>query len=455
MSAETLGQAVRIVVGAAKQPETHEFIYDHLPIRIGRNPLNELQLDDRHVSQWHAVVLYLDGAIRVADVGSRNGTYVDGRSLTVGEAVPLLGSSRVEIRPFTLEVDPLDEPAAAKPQMLRAQGRQWVDHTRTYEAEHAESDSASTSLVTAWKADLLSQLRPLYLAYEGDWAFLCDRLREYLDQVGPQMRVALLRELQAELPAYRWDSAFPELRADEKTPAPSFDPEHPAMPALRDLAEHLMGRKHALASPAEVIAFLARVRDITDVFLHFTHSLLKGSRQIESSLAMPLFERESNPLHRVRDVGDLGARLLDFEADREGRAPPWLEAAFKSVLMQQIVMLSGMMNGVRTLLDELAPERVAEELKLGKKRVGPFRAQRLWQAYQARHRQLSQEDKATFERIFGPHLARAYDEIMGECYDSRGAGRPGTASQPGGATGPTRVVVGPKARASRGGRKPR
>jgi hypothetical protein len=56
---------------------------------VGRAPGCELQLDDPRVSGEHATVWWTGLGWSVRDLGSRNGTWVDGRRLEPGEAAPL------------------------------------------------------------------------------------------------------------------------------------------------------------------------------------------------------------------------------------------------------------------------------------------------------------------------------------------------------------------------------
>ena len=53
--------------------------FDRSPIRIGRNPLNDLQLEEGFVSQWHAVMRMSDNRTTLLDLGSRNATVIDGK----------------------------------------------------------------------------------------------------------------------------------------------------------------------------------------------------------------------------------------------------------------------------------------------------------------------------------------------------------------------------------------
>lgn len=48
---------------------------------IGRRPESELQLLDQDVSRSHAVVQYHNGQLQVMDIGSTNGTYVNGKAI--------------------------------------------------------------------------------------------------------------------------------------------------------------------------------------------------------------------------------------------------------------------------------------------------------------------------------------------------------------------------------------
>ncbi|MEU4213652.1 DUF1707 and FHA domain-containing protein [Streptomyces sp. NPDC026206] len=48
------------------------------PLYIGRSPLSDLRFDDGTVSRRHAELRYLDHQWRLSDLGSRNGTFVNG-----------------------------------------------------------------------------------------------------------------------------------------------------------------------------------------------------------------------------------------------------------------------------------------------------------------------------------------------------------------------------------------
>ncbi len=57
------------------------FSFDTSPIRIGRNRLNEIAFDQLFVSQWHALIRFQSNGVTVMDLGSTNGTSVNGQKL--------------------------------------------------------------------------------------------------------------------------------------------------------------------------------------------------------------------------------------------------------------------------------------------------------------------------------------------------------------------------------------
>ncbi len=62
---------------------------------LGRAATSALRLDDSRVSGEHAVLLWRKGRWEVRDLGSRNGTFHNGRRLDAGEVVQLTAGSRL------------------------------------------------------------------------------------------------------------------------------------------------------------------------------------------------------------------------------------------------------------------------------------------------------------------------------------------------------------------------
>jgi pSer/pThr/pTyr-binding forkhead associated (FHA) protein len=73
-------------------------------VSVGRGTDNDLYINDRSVSKIHAALrMSKEGTILVADTGSTNGTFINGRRLAYGEARPLeegdvVGFGDIEVR---------------------------------------------------------------------------------------------------------------------------------------------------------------------------------------------------------------------------------------------------------------------------------------------------------------------------------------------------------------------
>jgi pSer/pThr/pTyr-binding forkhead associated (FHA) protein len=50
--------------------------FSGLPIRVGRNALNDWQVEQTFVSDFHARIEEVDGQLAVRDLNSKNGVYV-------------------------------------------------------------------------------------------------------------------------------------------------------------------------------------------------------------------------------------------------------------------------------------------------------------------------------------------------------------------------------------------
>jgi putative nucleotidyltransferase with HDIG domain len=81
-------------------------------LRVGRHESAEVQLDDASVSRQHAEIVPTDRGWRLRDLGSTNGTFLNGNKLGKGDW-PLQERDLVEFGEFTLVVDVLREGGAA------------------------------------------------------------------------------------------------------------------------------------------------------------------------------------------------------------------------------------------------------------------------------------------------------------------------------------------------------
>lgn len=77
--------------------------------RIGRHPSNDLVLDARSISRFHAQIAWVDGAPVLQDLVSTNGTFVDGERVIARAS--LEPGARLRIGDVAVEVEPTAAPA--------------------------------------------------------------------------------------------------------------------------------------------------------------------------------------------------------------------------------------------------------------------------------------------------------------------------------------------------------
>lgn len=94
-----------------------QFAFIKSPVRIGRSEINDLPLAQGFVSQWHAVVQFDENEIRYVDLGSTNGSVVDGARVGKNQAIIITAGTAVTIGALRLTFERRDtgEHRAAAP----------------------------------------------------------------------------------------------------------------------------------------------------------------------------------------------------------------------------------------------------------------------------------------------------------------------------------------------------
>ena len=78
------------------------FRFDRSPVRIGRNALNNIVIDDAFVSQWHGMIRCEGPVLTYLDLGSTNGSTLESKRLPKNTPVPLLGDAPLGVSHFQL-----------------------------------------------------------------------------------------------------------------------------------------------------------------------------------------------------------------------------------------------------------------------------------------------------------------------------------------------------------------
>jgi predicted component of type VI protein secretion system len=89
--------------------------FDQSPIRIGRNPLNNVVLEGNFVSGWHGIIRFDETGTYYFDLGSTNGTCLDGKRLPKNTPTAITKPTRLTIWMFELIVSPARPGVATTP----------------------------------------------------------------------------------------------------------------------------------------------------------------------------------------------------------------------------------------------------------------------------------------------------------------------------------------------------
>lgn len=114
---------ISIKVKDSRYLREHEQWFHQLPIRIGRNSLNDLVIDDNFVSQWHGIIRGEGSRITFMDLGSTNGSSLAGKRLPKDVAVPWPVGEYLNLACFQLALStsaPLQDDPESATQLARS-----------------------------------------------------------------------------------------------------------------------------------------------------------------------------------------------------------------------------------------------------------------------------------------------------------------------------------------------
>ena len=346
------------------------------PVRIGRNQLNDLSLDTPFVSEWHGTIRFDNHSVAYFDLGSTNGSMVDGKRLTKNVAVELSDASRLQVGGLELLVTvqpgesplnktlgwgrPDDRPAppGPAPAVIRSPG------ARGGSAPASGSGSMPPFANLGSSPGANPSYHPGAAGGSGAGAG---------------------GGANAGHPGYASHSAggsSPALRP------PPDEPSAGAPPAL-----------------------VARQRQLLEAFAESFVGLRKGYEQFGAEVGVRTISG-STALHRARTSGELLDYLLQPNLDPEA-ASRELIAIFADLGIHHIAMMEAITEGVRAVLQSLDPR--VNELDIGSGLLSRGRTKAQWKSYLERFDQLVTDDDELHTAIFSDDFARAYASVtLGE-----------------------------------------
>jgi predicted component of type VI protein secretion system len=350
---------LKITVRNLDSGATQSFELSGPQVRIGRNGLNELTLDYGFVSQFHGVIRLGQDGIHYQDLGSTNGSTLDGKRLAKNVDAPVTGKTDLRIGPLRLDVEIVAGRPAAPPRERQPSG---PHHTVAMFGMPRPGEAAP---------------RP---AGRPSVAF------------GPQPGVGTMAPGQA-----------------------GFAPQVPSgpAPAVKELAARLLPAGREPATEADAAKLVEAIAVILDAFAHSFVGLRRGVEQTGTELGVRTVPSRS-PLYTAKDHRQVLSYLLDSGGNPQTLAQE-LVGVFADFGVHQVAILNGITESVKALLTRLggAPS--------GGIKLWPFRGDD--QKALDSIRELLEDDRQLHAAIFGEEFAHAYAAgTLGSGSHQRGGG---------------------------------
>jgi type VI secretion system protein len=255
------------------------------------------------------------------------------------------------------------------------------------------------------------QLRPHYDAFVQAWQSMFAHLCASVGTMPAEAHGFALTILAREFPGVAGQSEFGTLARQAGVqigPAQGSGPVSGGDEPVKRLAQSLRPDEPAPRSPQEVERFLSVVEDILRASAKAFVELQRGQEQFGREMGVRTI-KEYTALHAAGTAENVLKYLLDWQAGGSHRTQE-LVGVYADLMIHQVALINGIMEGVRSLLARLAPEEIERGVSSG----WPTRAAATWKLYMERYRTIAGEDKNITSIVFGPEFARAYAEVGGE-----------------------------------------
>lgn len=377
-----------------------------LPIRVGRNGLNDFVLPHGAVSSFHARIEDVNGRLCITDLASKNGVRVPSGGGAVPPAIP--PNQPVDLQPVGFEFflgshvrvaikfDEAREPLVHRG-ALSFSGQVVGNAGMLLETpSHTPSGLGGPS-----PTPLPSGAQPAWQPVRDSGAPAPAWPAQPSQPAGPTFQPATaFPGAPQRLPGERARSATGMLQG--------LTDEAMALAGLRELAASLVPGA-PLESTGDIARFITKLHDALDSFCRSFIPLREGHAQFMSSFDLQQSMRRSQQrsasylaVEGARTPEALALALLDPK-DKSFDGSRAVEGILADLMLHQLALLEGVMRGVRALLEELSPENI--EAQSGGHVLGKHKA--LWSKYCEMYENISEERQA-FSLIFGPEFTAAY-----------------------------------------------
>lgn len=387
---------IRIAIHDPRASTDDEALFRASPVRLGRSPLNDLVLEDPRISQWHAQIVFDTANTWFVDVGSRNGSLVDGMLAPAHQPVRVSPRTTIEMGSLILRVQQTTGSAGvSRLSMMGQLTGDVLTMLNTLDAQSAKPPPPEpVSQVHHYRA-AIGNLLPLRQRY-------VDALNQQLAAVPDSLRASLLQEISHQIPEL---GAIPELASFHRGMPQS------SAPAVDQWAHALTGQilLGPDGRPVSAPRVLARVAALMQTFAQCLSELRQVKQQVAHEFGL-------GPANEPRvSAAEILAYLMDFRVDGEERVQA-LAREYAELAVHQLALVSATRAGVRELVDQMAPKTIEENEKRvasgGISALMGIGAARLWDVYRRVHEELVENER--FSRIvFGAKFAHAYLSATG------------------------------------------
>lgn len=363
-----------------------------LPIRIGRNALNDFVLTHGGVSSFHARIDDVDGRLCVTDLASKNGV----RLLSGGPT----GQQLPPNQPFDLQPSGFQF-------FLGIHVRLQIGFDELREPLEQRSPMSFTGHVVGNAGVLLggtpSVVPPTPTPGPG---------ASFPSGPFPGPPGAASRPPSISPPGMPQGVPVGAGARAATGFLQGLTAESMALQGLRELAGSLVPGV-PLESTGDIGRFITKLHDALDAFCRSFIPLREGHAQFMSSFDLQRSMRRSVQrsqaylaVEGARSPEELAAALLSPK-DRTFDAPQAVEGILADLMLHQLALLEGVMRGVRALLEELSPQNVENQVGGG---LSLSRHKALWSKYLEIYENVSEERQA-FSVIFGAEFTEAYRQF--------------------------------------------
>jgi predicted component of type VI protein secretion system len=424
------------------------------PVRLGRNALNDLQLDESFVSQWHGVIRFDETQTTYVDLGSTNPTLVDGQP--VKRNVEIVISETTDLRIGSLRLHLIR--VVAPPELFGARRRTAFARTGGVEtgslvatmylgagaaaamvANHqraqpsaepralnvpsgapagpasapapARPSPSAPAPSAPSRAGEAASLRSAYEQYRSAWRVLLGQLQAELHRTSGPEREAFVDRLATEFPGLGHEAELRELMSRL-----GVNPLRTGVPEMDDWLKRLTnGLFPPPGMPINVALAMERIGEMLEVFSTAFIELRRAHTNFceEMSLEKP---DDSSMLQTTENPRALLAYLLNPGSEGAAKVDE-LSRAMADFAVHQVALVSAVVQGARDMLEELSPQTFASANQESAKgsvfsKLFANEKETLWQRYLAVFEDTVDEDRFT-RKLFGRSFARKYYAITG------------------------------------------